>query len=359
MFFEVKQFVCSADGKSMTSCADKIAVNEDAKRFAVTDGVSASYMPEIWAEILATSFVSCSVQADKFLSELDDDLLSVMSNKWQTSVHDIEQQAEGIIAKRYERNRRLFGQAASTLAGISVYNDILHYYVIGDSCIFLVNEDGFSVYSDVKDEDSFSNTPNYISSSKFVKGEAIVGQAELSQGWLLLMTDALSEWFWHQQKKDSSTVKRLWNIKDQNEFKDFVNTERDRREMNNDDVALLMIKIVEDGCVTIDAEKNPIEVKCTNAREIDSECLSNDQESISQENDSCKNVVEYSDNDEKTNSNSKFVGESSNVKNNCHSEEADTRCCSKFYSLRNFYRTHPIFFRLILLIHRYQKPVKN
>lgn len=364
MTLNIKQFVSSAEGKPIELCADKVAVDNNTKRYAVADGVSASYMPEIWAGLLVDSFITSKIRADFFQEELEGGLLSELVEKWQVLVHEKEQEAEGIIARRYERNRRLFGQAASTLAGVSFENNIIYYYVLGDSCVFLVEDKELKVFSNVKDEESFNKTPFYIGSSKHMKGEAIVGHLNVSNDcWLLMMTDAMSEWFWHQQKKDSTTVQRLWSIKDQNDFETFIGKERESLLMDNDDVSLLIIHIVGGDGISDDIIGYSVDTKPSNSSDISSVNETDNREENTINNEFLVNQETITDVIEQTSINPD--GQSTLVKICSEGQEdqsvkvTEKKVSSYFYLFMGLYRTYPKLFNYILSFHRYVKSKRN
>ncbi len=241
--FQIKTFLTWASGKNANTCSDKIAINKEKQRYAVADGVSASYMPSIWAEILSETFANDDTTPELFNKLLEEGLLDNLSAKWKEQAEEIEQQAEGKLAMRYERTKELYVNAASTLAGISIYDNAVHYFVIGDSCIFLIDKSSLTVLSEIKSVDSFTNRPDYIASDNHIDGTPIVGSEKLPDGWIVLMTDAVAKWFWKKQEQNPEFVIELWNISTQDEFESLIQKERDDETMDNDDVAIVMIKV--------------------------------------------------------------------------------------------------------------------
>lgn len=241
--YQIKTFLTWASGKNANTCADKIAINKEKLRYAVADGVSASYMPSVWAEILSETFINEDATPELFNKLLEEGLLDNLSAKWRERTEDIEQQAEGKLAMRYERAKELYGNAASTLAGVSIHDNAVHYYVVGDSCIFLIDKSILTVLSEVKSVDSFTNRPDYIASDNHIDGTPIVGSEKIPDGWIVLMTDAVAKWFWKKQVQESEFVMELWNISTQDEFESLILKERDDETMDNDDVAIVMIKV--------------------------------------------------------------------------------------------------------------------
>lgn len=250
--YQIKTFLTYASGKNANTCADKIAINKEKLRFAVADGVSASYMPSVWAEILSETFTNEDTTPELFNKLLEEGLLDSLSARWREQTEEIEQQAEGKLAMRYERAKELYENAASTLAGISIYDNAVHYFVVGDSCIFLINNSTLTVLSEINSVNSFTNRPDYIASDNHIDGTPIVGSENIPDGWIVLMTDAVAKWFWKKQEQEPEFVIELWNISTQEEFESLIQKERDDETMDNDDVAIVMIKI--------ENEENDIEI---------------------------------------------------------------------------------------------------
>lgn len=243
--FEHKTFAVPAEGKNVAEMEDKIALNDNVSRFAVADGVSASLFPNIWAEIISDAFVNTNCSPEDFKKVMSEGLYKDLCNKWELKANEIENNAQGVIARRYARARRWSAGAASTLVGISIDNGYLHYFVIGDSCLFCIGNDNMSVFSNVDEKEAFTNNPAFISTYDFMSGEPLAGALPISPGWIVLMTDRIAEWFWHWQDNDVNTISNLWKIDNQEEFISFIKKERDADNLKNDDVAILIIKVSE------------------------------------------------------------------------------------------------------------------
>jgi serine/threonine protein phosphatase PrpC len=249
MEIQIKTFVTCADGKEIGTEDDKIAYEVHDGRFAVADGVSASYLPDIWAEIVADAFVHSSVLPETFQETLENGLFQAIQERWNSSSSIIEGEADDITARRLARTKRLLGPPATTLSGVMLDNNTLHYYILGDSCVFIINDTGLIPLSNVKDKNSFNNFPDYISLEEVV-GTPLKGSTKLQCGWVILMTDGIAQWFWNQQEADTTTIERLWHLKNQTDFEQFVVTERQTHRLRNDDIAVILIKLTDQSSLT-------------------------------------------------------------------------------------------------------------
>ena len=242
MEIQFKTFVTHAAGKSADEGEDRVAFNLEKKRFAIADGVSASYFPHLLAEIVTNTFVWNDITPEHYQNDLDEGGLQTIHEKWASLAEELEGEADDKVARRLARVKRKYGGAASTLAGIWVEDDVMHYYALGDSCIFVINNNGLITISSIKDKDSFDNYPDYLTSYGECVGTPISGSLELEAGWIVMATDALSEWFWHRQEEEPGTIQTLWNLHTQYDFEKLIMEERAIGRLKNDDVAMVMIK---------------------------------------------------------------------------------------------------------------------
>ena len=94
--------------------------------------------------------------------------------------------------------------------------------------------------------DEFGNTPDYIDTNGSIKGKVYAGtDYMLGAAFLVLMTDALSDWFVKAQKQDADTVHRLWQLESHEQFWNWVEASRDDGSLKDDDVAMVLVKMTD------------------------------------------------------------------------------------------------------------------
>lgn len=64
MRFIIKGFVANKTSEFYSDCADNYAFNTKNGRFAISDGVSVSFFPEIWSKILVKNYVNTKSAAN-------------------------------------------------------------------------------------------------------------------------------------------------------------------------------------------------------------------------------------------------------------------------------------------------------
>ena len=240
----VKTFVVPDSAKGSDGVEDKLAIDEKKKRFVIADGVSACCLPDIWAYIITNAFVNSDVLPEQFFEKLDEKSFDQMKKDYSCRSAEYESTLKGLEARRLSRVKKLFGNAASTIAGLYIEGNLAHFIVLGDSCIFFVNDDGMHVYSCVKDKYSFDNIPDCWSSSGDISGSPVTGSVRLKSGYIVMATDELAKWFWHYQDEDKSIVDNLWRNESLKDFENFITNERLSQRMKDDDVALVIIKMI-------------------------------------------------------------------------------------------------------------------
>lgn len=239
---QVKAFVGHSRGIRYADGADRIGVDVQRGRFVVADGVSQSHLPNVWADILTRDFVGSEEKATQWVERLER-RLPVLAAKWRVENDQRLARAEDKEKRLMDRTWRNFGRAASTVAGVSFNDDgSLDYFQLGDSCIFMVDVDGnLKPFARLEE---FGNTPDYVDTAGDLKGKVYAGtDYMLGAAFLVLMTDALSDWFVKAQQQDIATIQTLWQLENHEQFWNWVEASRDDGGLKDDDVAMVIIKI--------------------------------------------------------------------------------------------------------------------
>ena len=243
---KIKSFLDHKRGVNYWDGADRYAMNLKQGRFAVSDGVSHSFLPNLWAGILCESFVNSNVGAEEdWIDHYAEKQLAFDCQRWSEMVEATMQDATEDDAFLLQLSRDEFRFAGSTLVGIAIREQSIYYNVLGDSCLFVFDKDmgTFVHYSTINEKEGFTNSPDYFLSSGKVVGIWKHGWIPLKEGYVFLMTDALSDWLIKELDQNPTMMDQLWNLNTHDEFMRLVEDARDADVMKDDDVALMMLKI--------------------------------------------------------------------------------------------------------------------
>jgi hypothetical protein len=262
----VQGFTFAKGNESVARSQDAFALDNDLRRYAVTDGVSRSFLPSYWARILSTHFVhqGQGVEDEAYFAEW----LRECNNEWEQRAQQWIEQAEkrrqeqGLInATEWQQHITLGAQA--TLIGCTLLpaakNGGTHIQVtaIGDANFFLVRHthNGTWEYAayPYTDPAAFGTTPNALATA------AVNSPKRLQRTWswigkqtfegqrgdyIVLATDAIAKWLLQQLQSGqedwrclldpnttSSTLGRL------------IFMERATRRLEDDDVTVLVVPL--------------------------------------------------------------------------------------------------------------------
>lgn len=245
----IKSFLDHKSGVSYWDGADRSAMNLTLGRFAVADGVSQSYLPNLWANILCNSFVKSEIAPnDDWIGQYAVSQLASDCQIWEEQSEEVFENATEEEAFLLSLSQEEYRYAGTTLVGIALKDHSLFYNVLGDSCLFVYDSDTNSLvsYSTVDEQHGFTNRPDFFYSEGKIVGRWKHGKLPLKPGYLLLMTDALSDWLTKEFNKDSSLIEKLWALKTHKDFMQIVEEARSENSMKDDDVALLILKVSSD-----------------------------------------------------------------------------------------------------------------
>lgn len=245
MQISIKGYITSKESELFYDCADRYAYNKSQNKFAISDGVSKSFFPKIWAHILVNKWVD-SREFDEAQYILD------CQKDWLKQVTEIVNKADAKWFTKNAFNRKEPGLA--TFVGLRFYKKKKEWFwkadALGDSFLFFVPKKikDFTkeciVLSSKLEPIVFDNFPDYLNSlGNNHKGEKQLKENPLTSGTFYLMTDALAEWFLNEKDNAVSKISVWENQKD---FERFVDEERHNKKLGNDDTAILTIKIDED-----------------------------------------------------------------------------------------------------------------
>lgn len=278
---DVQRFLVPKTGSSPEECEDAIAVSlsPDASSLfaAVSDGASESLLAGAWARQLVHGAVASMAAADGRRGDGEDsrsesfveDLLARTVGQWDGYI--AEYQAERVARGRpitwYEQPGLDKG-AFATLAAVHIRaasadpedpevarHRTWHAFALGDSCLLHLREGRLITSFPIADGGGFGITPQLLGSrnrdAALITDRASTATGELrADDELLLATDALAAWLLSRSEIDSGgTGKQLGKLADLGDetFAEWVQSERDRSRMRNDDVALIRMRVKTEG----------------------------------------------------------------------------------------------------------------
>jgi hypothetical protein len=238
----IKGFITCKSAEQYIDCADNYAVNKNSHRFSVSDGVSKSFFPKVWSEILVSQFVERTDLKEK-------ELIKVCQDEWQKRIDEIVSLPETKWFTKSQYSRK--DPALATFVGLQFLEKEKKWSAsaLGDSFLFFVPK-GYKDYqndlvrlSSKVEPIVFDNFPDYLTSiGDSHKGRAKEKSGKLRNGIFYLMTDALAEWF---IKEGENAIGKITVWKSQADFERFITQAIEENQLTNDDCAILCIELSE------------------------------------------------------------------------------------------------------------------
>ena len=285
---KVASFLTHKKAESIDDCQDAIKVNEACSRYAVADGVTLSFFPKQWAELLVEHF--CEMPNLSLNAENWKQWLAPIQEAWYKQVEErVKARDQFYLTNPFNARE----PAVSTFVGLEVEKTKQEWsaVVIGDSCLFHKNSSGFRSYLIEQSED-FTDSPEAFASfpeanhydPAFIRGELESGDM------FILATDALAKWILEHEASENleEMLHELRQIENSEEFNQFVDQERDNEKirLDNDDVALLLISVEASEISEIreDEQETPAEdaSEVSEIREDEGEIASDEASEISE-----------------------------------------------------------------------------
>ena len=226
-------------GNSEDEYEDAWAADPSRGRFAVADGASETSFAGRWAQLLTESFLTAARPSDPSA------WLAEPRRRWSAEVM-------GLDLPWYAEMKREQG-AFATLLGVQVRRPSAdrpgkwRAVAVGDSCLIRVRPDGRIRSFPIQNSADFGNQPRLIGSRGGAVPEAEHASGVLLPGdRLLLMTDALAQWFLQSQEqggRPAEAVTAVLSVADPDEaFAEWVEGLRKADRMRNDDVTLIQVE---------------------------------------------------------------------------------------------------------------------
>lgn len=242
MKIKIKGFITSKKSELYSDCADNYAVNTEHHKFSISDGVSKSFFPKIWSDILVNKYVNQKDWKD------NNEFIVESQKEWQSKIDEIVNQPETKWFTKSQYNRK--DPALATFVGLQFLESEQKWIAqaLGDSFLFFIPKDSNKIEIQLSSKAEpvvFDNFPDYFSSISIhpQKGKVKIKERPMVEGTFYLMTDALAEWFL-QNREQAKQI--LDNIKTQEQYLETIKNERNTNRLNDDDSAVLIIDISDD-----------------------------------------------------------------------------------------------------------------
>lgn len=222
-------------GNAASEYEDAYAVKPEALRFAVADGASETSFARQWAELLVEGFVQDAPSA----AELHD-FVAPLQAVW----------AEGQKGKAtaWYSERKAREGAFSSLLGLTIEGERWRALAVGDSCLFVVRSGKVLRAFPLERAEQFSNRPSLLSSvsraNAGVWDQVVAVEGELqANDRLLLMTDALAQWFLVEAEMGRRPWAALAKVTTPEQFAATIDVLRAGGALRNDDVTLVSVEV--------------------------------------------------------------------------------------------------------------------
>ena len=236
----IKAFITHKDQESFSDCQDRFRVNKDTKSIALADGMSQSIFQKIWAQLLVDNYTAIE-QWEPTIGSVRE-----LSPQWHEQVMAIIPSLTP-AAQRRSRNSLAMGMSAgSTFVGIRFNENNWEGWVLGDSCLIVVDKSNKIVKIETSQEGKFDSHPDYFDSNpnKEGKGQPKAISGKIRQGEkLLLVSDPFSDILYINQnsEKIEGLIGELLAIESHEAFETLVEKWREQG-MHNDDSTLVVVE---------------------------------------------------------------------------------------------------------------------
>lgn len=233
-------------GHQASEYEDAFAGDPARGRFAVADGASESSFSGLWAKLLVDGFVNPDRSLDSEAAWFE-----ALQKRWATEV-------DGRELPWYAEEKRAQG-AFATFLGLSFKRaqdeepgGRWKALAVGDSCLFQIRGERLFQAFPMTSAETFGNLPSLLGSRPTSENAWIKQQQQLRGRWLpgdrlLLMTDALAQWFLARKEAGEHPWRTISKVlsepKRESAFAAWVEEQRDQQGLRNDDVTLLIVDI--------------------------------------------------------------------------------------------------------------------
>ena len=239
---KIRAYITHKKAETYKDCQDRFCINPETKSLAVSDGVSQSIFPSIWAEMLVKEYAN----KDWYPNHESAKELAI---DWHSKVNDIlaDKKQRGENTRNLENALNTGKAAGATIVGLR-FKDDSHwcYDVLGDSCLVQINKDNTIKEINSSQSGAFDSHPDYFDSNEKIsgRGETKTDRGEFTTGEkLLLVSDPFSEFLLKakENKEDIGYIENILEVDSHDSFCFLVDDFRNKG-MHNDDSTLIIIE---------------------------------------------------------------------------------------------------------------------
>lgn len=243
---KVKAFLCQHKNEGIKDCEDRFCINKDTKSIAVADGMSQSFLPAYWADLLCRNFC---LQKEWKPTHESVQKLEPLWEKLRDKYLENEEENNNPFAYLIRNQIAEKASAACTFVGVRIIKKHkLQYNILGDSSLVifrnkkLKKEDIISTHTG-----SFDNFPEFFDSNHLRggKGDPKEGTIEYKKDdVILLVSDPFSDYFYEKTGKGEDCSELLQEILDVKEHEGYEKMIEEWRKngMHNDDSTLVVLQ---------------------------------------------------------------------------------------------------------------------
>lgn len=256
-------------GDVLLECQDSFDYNLENLSFAVSDGVSQAYRPELWSRILTKAYVT---SPDSFFVRKETGQYIINSNLGLSYEWSEEEKAAYRNASPQEQfildmKKNSINIGAATFIGVKLKKEGIAYHTIGDSVLFFFDYDTkeLTAYSSMileSGEMLFNNSPEYIDSNECNHGNIVSGILPYRKGILFMATDALSDWIIERKASAEAIEIILQDMisipshEDYDYFVDFARNNENPIKLKDDDTTFIALEFTDIDCEDTIIEQN-------------------------------------------------------------------------------------------------------
>lgn len=258
-------------GDVLLECQDSFDYNLENLSFAVSDGVSQAYRPELWSRILTKAYVT---SPDSFFVRNEAGQYVINSNlglscKWSEEDKAAYRNASPQEQFVLDMKKKSINIGAATFIGVKLKKEGIVYHTIGDSVLFFFDYDTkeLTAYSSMMPESGemvFNNSPEYIDTNECNHGKVVSGILPYKKGILFMATDALSDWI-VERKASAEVIETILqdmmsipSHEDYDYFIDCARNDENPTKLKDDDTTFIALEFTD-----IDGEEPVIEQNYT------------------------------------------------------------------------------------------------